>query len=489
MVQYLGDEGVGLYAMIYPIYVTLILLSTAGFPVAVSKLVSEKNALGNTHGINRIFWLALAFVLGSSVIFALLLSFSAKWIAVTLLADIRTYRLLLAVAPALIFVSIASVIRSYFQGLKNMVPTAISQTFEQMVRIGATFLLIMFFVERGLEYGAAGAALGITCGELGGMLILVVLFLRHRIASSSDLLGPNSLNEPVNSYSRGQAIRDLFNLAVPITVGRLVISLMYTMDAMLIPSGLQQAGLPIAEATSLFGQLSGIALQVIFLPTIISSSLTTSLVPAIADALALKNYQLIRAKYHEVLRITFYIGIPASLFFIFRGNEICLLLFNFADAGPLLAILGVGAVCTYFSHVAAGVLNGLGKPHLSVKNIIIGSAFKLGGLLSLVPHPLFGIKGAAISICAGWIVASVADFISIGRLIGFGMDMNHIILKPVLGCAILYFALPVFETFGGYLGLGNRLVTLFTILVSAIFYFAWMVVVKGVTRDDLQKFS
>ncbi len=399
MVHYLGDEGVGLFSMIYPIYITLILFCTLGFPVAVSKLVSEKNAIGDIWGIKRILRVALFTVLITSFTLSTIVFFSTKWFALKLFSDLRTYYLLKAIAPALIFVSIDSVLRSYFQGLRTMTPTAISQTIEQGMRIVSSVYFISLLIKRGLQYGSAGAAMGITMGEFSGMATLIILFILHRyIKGGSDLLSKDFKTVAASNYSSKQAFKDLCKMGLPITFGKLVISLMYTIDAILIPNQLQQAGLSIQDATSLFGQLYGMSLQIIFLPTTISNALTTSLVPTISDALVRNKIQVIREKYHEVLRITFYIGMPATLFFISRGNAICHLLFNFSSAGSLLAIMGFGAISTYFTHVAMGVLNGLGKPHLAVKNMIIGTSFKLGGILTLVSHPLFGIKGAAISL-------------------------------------------------------------------------------------------
>lgn len=490
MVHYLGDEGIGLYSMVFPIYVTFILLSTAGFPVAVAKLVSEKNAVGDVRAVDRLFRLSMIFVLGTSLMLALILCLTARWMAEFVLSDLRTYRLLLAIAPALIFVSAASVLRSYFQGLRTMTPTAISQTIEQAVRIGATMLLVMWLAGRGLSYAAAGAAMGITMGELSGMFILILFFIYHRFfKKGNDLLSRDLHTAPPTTYTYTRAFKDLLKLAIPITFGRVIVALAYSMDAVLIPGQLQKAGLTVAEATSQFGQLTGIALQILFLPTIFSVALTTSLVPTISDALARDNMQTIRVKYHEVLRITFYMGIPATLFFVFRGRAICELLFNFPEAGSLLAILGICAISTYFIQIAGGVLNGLGKPHLSVKNMLLGAGFKLGGLLTLTSHPLFGIKGAAISLAAGWFVSSIADFISIGRIVGFRMDLVHLVGKPFLGTLLLYGALPVFDLAGAFFGLGAKGTTLFSIVLSILCYFIWMILVKGITKEDLAKFK
>lgn len=490
MVRYLGDEGIGLFSMIYPHYVTLVLLSTGGFTVAISKQISEKNALGDVRGVDKILRLALFFVLCTSFTIGTALFLNARWVAEHILSDLRTYYLLLAIAPALVFVSVASILRSYFQGLRTMTPTAVSQNIEQIVRISVSMYLISLLVDKGLRYGAAGAAIGITLGEFAGMMFLILLFAYHRlIKKGNDLLSRDLHSTPSSTTSYRKLFKDLCKIAIPVTVGRLVISIMYSVDAILIPNQLQQAGLSTVEATSQFGQLMGIALQIIFLPTVFTSSLTTSLVPTISDAMARNNIKAIRAKYHEVLRITSYIGIPGTLFFIFRGNEICHLLFNFAEAGSLLAILGIGAVATYYIHVAGGVLNGLGKPHLAVKNMIIASAFKIGGILTLASHPIFGIRGAAISISAGWIIGSIADFISIGRIIGFRMNIVHIILKPLLGTFVLYWALPVFDFFGMFLGLSTKIVTLFSISLSILLYFGWMILVGGFTKEDLNKFK
>lgn len=490
MVHYLGTEGIGLYSMIYPIYITLILLCTFGFPVAIAKLVSERNAKKDVKGSLKLLNTALTFVLITSSIITCLLFITAKWISGHLFSNIRLYYLFLAIAPSLIFVSIASVLRSYFQGLRTMTPTAVSQFIEQTIRILASILLISLLIERGLQYGATGAAIGVTLGEFAGMLTLIILFIAHRYFGKSSELVPIAYSvAPSTSYTTHQAFKDLAKMGVPITIGRLVISLMYSIDAILIPNLLQKAGYSIAEATSQFGQLSGIALQIIFLPTIISVALTTSLVPSISDALARKNMKEIRKKYQEVLRFTFYIGFPATLFFVFKSSEICHLLFNYAAAGPILSILAVGAISTYYTHVAGGVLNGLGKPHLAVRNMVIGAFFKLGLLLTFVSHPMFGIKGAAISLTTGWIIGSIANFISIGKIVGFSFNLYHLVLKPLAGCWLLYWLLPLFNNLGISLGLETRWITLLTILVSAVIYIIWMIIVKGISKDDLAKFK
>ena len=165
----MGDEGIGLYQMAYPIYSSLLAISTAGIPVAVSKLVSENIALKDFREAMRVFRIALSILSMSGLAIALALLLSAEFLAVNVIEEPRAVYPLLAIAPAIFFVTVMSALRGFFQGQQKMLPTAASQFVEQIGRVVVSLVLTVVLLPVGLEFAAAGAAFGAVVGGVVGL--------------------------------------------------------------------------------------------------------------------------------------------------------------------------------------------------------------------------------------------------------------------------------------------------------------------------------
>jgi stage V sporulation protein B len=176
----MGDEGIGLYQMAYPVYTTLLAISTAGIPIAVSKLVAESLAQKDFRGAYRVFKVALAILTILGSVFTLLLLLGANFFASSIAQDPRAYYPLIGISPAIFLVTIMSVFRGFFQGQQEMMPTASSQIVEQAARIVVVIVLVYLLLPRGLEFAAAGAAFGAVAGALFSLLFLLFLFFRSR---------------------------------------------------------------------------------------------------------------------------------------------------------------------------------------------------------------------------------------------------------------------------------------------------------------------
>jgi len=147
-----GDEGVGLYQMAYPFYTLILAVSTAGIPLAISKLVAERQFRNDQRGIQRVFRLSMVLLLVAGVLASIGLYMSAEYIAVNILKEPRAALSLKANAPAIIFTFAMSTLRGYFQGFQTMTPTAISQVFEQLIRVTTVFLAAFYLLPFGVEY-------------------------------------------------------------------------------------------------------------------------------------------------------------------------------------------------------------------------------------------------------------------------------------------------------------------------------------------------
>lgn len=491
IVRIIGDEGLGLFQMIYPLFISLLLLSTAGFPVAISKLIPERIAKNDYRGSYNLFKVALIFVFTMSVIIIFLLYFSADFIANSIYGDQRTYIIILAIIPALFISSLASCFRGFFQGMHTMLPTALSQITEQLSRLLATLMIINAVGYLGLKYQAAGIALGISIGEFCGLLLLISLFFFHLYSEHKDNL--NHLKKRISENLKHNYFHDfkkIFKLAAPITMGRLVNSLMMSGEAVLIPRQLQAGGVGMKEATSLFGQLSGMVEQLLFLPTVITIALTTSLIPNVSEAYARKNLQKIKNNYHDVIRISCYLGLPITVIFIRMGTDICNLLFGYPEAGGLLAIMAFSATFIYYQQVSHGLLNGLGKPQLALINLIIGSGLKLVGIFYLTNHVL-GIKGAAISIGLGIALSALLNFVAIGHNIGYKLDINSCFIKPILASFVLYLLEPFLKQMFQFhfIYINSKIRTILILILLIIIYLIVMFIIRAITAEDLKRFK
>ena len=483
LARYIGDEGLGLFQMVYPLFITLLIISGAGFPLALTKHIPEKLSNNNTAGVFRLFKITLIVVTLLSTLMTGGLLISANFLATTIFKEPRVYYTLLILAPNLVICSLSSAFKSFFQGFQIMKPTAIARTVEQINRFLATLVIINLVSSLALKYQAAGISLGIITGEITGLIILIYLFTVFCKNANNKF----SQIQPGN-YSKH--FRDLSKIALPVTLGRIINSLIMSLEAILIPRQLQSSGLSIQEATSLYGQLGGMVQQIIFLPTVITIALTTSLLPGISRAYAQNNLKKIRNNHQDILRIVTYLGFPLTLIFLKYGKLICDLLFSLPEAGTILAGLALSCSFIYYLQISAGMLNGLGKPRLALRNLTVGSLLKLSGIYYLVPIPRLQIQGATLAITAGYILTALLNYFSLSQITGYQLQIKQIFLKPLLATGIVYRMQPYLETFiPNYLPGGFKVQTLTLLILNILLYLFIMVVLKAITPQDFNKFN
>ncbi|MCL6559602.1 MAG: oligosaccharide flippase family protein, partial [Firmicutes bacterium] len=264
-------EGIGLFNMVYPVYVLVLVMATAGIPVAISKLVAEEIARNNLPGAYRIFNISFAVLAVNSTVFTALCFLGSPFLLEYVFPNPKVYYIFLSLLPGIIVVSLCSAFRGFFQGLQQMTPTAVTQSLEQLVRVVAGLAFACLFLPRGVEYAAIGASLGVVIGEIAGFLSIVTIYLhsRPRIHAGMALYPAERL-----SRSAGR----IFNLAFPVTLTRIISTLFMSVEAVLIPRRLQASGLGLTDATAAYGQFVGISESLLFTPGIITISLATALV-------------------------------------------------------------------------------------------------------------------------------------------------------------------------------------------------------------------
>jgi stage V sporulation protein B len=477
-------EGMGYYQTAYPLYVLLLTVSTSGFPVAIAKLVSEKRALGDYKGAFKVFKIAFMSLLIAGLITSLVVFINAKSI-VKFLGNENAYYSLIALVPALFFVPIMSVFRGFFQGRQYMVPTALSQIAEQFFRVFIGIVLTLLLLDRGTAIAAGGASFGGSIGAVAGTAVMIVIYLKNR-RSLKEEMNTATLHkeEPVT-----RIIRNLLVIAVPITIGAAIAPIMNTIDTFIVLKRLQSIGYTELEANSLYGQLTGLAQTLVNLPQVFSQALAVSLVPAISEANARKRFHDIRTITASGIRITLLIGLPCGFGLFILATPIINLLYykntleTIQSTGQILSVLSFGVIFLTLVQSLTAILQGLGRPFVSVKNLFVGAVIKVVLTYVLTGIGWINIKGAAISTVAAYLIASLLNLMSVRKYTRIKLNVKEIFIKPIV--STLGMTLAAKLTYLSALNfLESRVATMVAIIVAAGAYGILLLVTKTLTYDD-----
>lgn len=417
-----AQEGVGLFSMAYPIYLSVLGIATSGFPIAISKLVSEKLALQRREEASRIFRRALYLLGGTGALATLFLLFFAPLYARFIARDPRATLSLQAIAPAIFLVSLLGGYRGLFIGLQEMTPCAFSLVLEQAVRISSLLLLAALLLPRGIEWSAAGANFGAVVGAVAAFLFLFRL-TRGKLPPA-----------PVSWSDFWPEARRLFAFAFPISLAGAIYSLLGFLDALLVPSRLHAAGLG-PESTRLYGLLAGYAMPFLTLAGAVMSPLATSLIPALAEKLATGDRATALRRWRTALRLTFLFGFPAALGLGALAREIPQLLFRSPEAGRPLFFLTPAMLFVSLEIISAGALQALGKPLLLFRNVALAGAVK--ALLSwiLTAVPAVNVAGAALATSAASLTAAGLNLRELGK--DLGPFPWQVATKPLLSALVM----------------------------------------------------
>jgi stage V sporulation protein B len=485
----MGDEGIGLYQMAYPIYTTLLAVSTAGIPIAVSKLVAENLAHNDYRGAYRVFKAALTILTLMGAGFSLLLYFGADFFVRTIVKDPRAYYPLVSISPAIFIVTIMSAFRGFFQGQQEMTPTAISQVLEQIGRVAAVIILVYLLIPFGLEYAAAGAAFGAVVGAVLSLAVLLFIFFRSR-KKFTRLMEKQII---LRDFSSLQIVYRIAALSIPITLGSLVIPLINLLDLSIVPLRLSEAGYSVIEATALYGQLTGMANSLVQFPIILTMALSMSLVPAISEAKALNNQTLIRNRTDLALRITLFVSIPSAFGLLVLAKPITSVLFHNTEAAYPLSILSFSVIFLSLYTASSGILQGLGHTIEPVINMFLGAVLKFIVSWFLTARPDLNVGGAALSTVLGFMLASILNLHKVGLLAGWRLKSMDHLLKPFI--AALLMAWSVYVAYGrafnySIIFFSERLAQLaalsLAILVGVFVFFAVLLLLGGLRESDLR---
>ena len=378
----IGSEGVGLYQLIFSFYMLASTFATSGISTAVTRLITEELALGSKKGTLQIFRRSIELTLIIALISMGLVYFGAEFIAVKIIGDIRALPALKIMAFSLPFMGISSCIRGYFIALRRVTPNALTQIFEQTVRIVAVLLLVKRFISRGLAAATTAVLLGDTLAEGLSCLLLYLCYI-------SSKKGLNRLSGRKNPPFG--VLKELTRISLPITSGRYLNTALRTAENVLVPKNLSRYPHSGIGALSQFGMIKGMALPILFFPSTLLNSVSTLLIPEMSEAVAKNMPSTVKRLTHEVLRLTTLVSFVFTGVFLFGGKRIGQLIYNSADVGDLLVFLSPIVPFMYLDSISDGILKGLDQQAFTFRTAISDSTIRI--ILILLTLPLFGLKG------------------------------------------------------------------------------------------------
>lgn len=528
----IGTQGMGLYQLAYPMYSFLLVISSSGFPVAISRLVAQAQNTGDYKLANRTFKLArkLMFCLGLT---AMIIMLALSGFISEQQGNPQSRYALMAIAPAILFVTVMSAYRGYFQGMQNMVPTAVSQILEQFIKLVAGLGFAAYFVRFGVEWGAAGAVAGVTLSELVALIYVILLYNSRRSLIQKEI---KSMTEPTAAISSANIIKDVLLIAVPVAIGSAIMPLVSLIDQLIVINGLKEIVPLIADipygvehfyqfaqdagesvlpaltmdqisaqypllyeefitglATSLYGIMSGYCSPITALPLIFSTSIAISIVPAISKAHARREGASVRSTTLTALKLTSLIAFPCAVGIGVMAEPIIKVLYSAIDpwevsiAVNCLRLMALTVLVLPLIHSATAVLQGLGKQNLPVINLALGAfLLKIPLTYFLVKIPGLNVLGAAIGTISIYAFAALLDILCVKyftrvrlkSLVTFGKPLVSSIAMGIVALAVYMFFSSKISSQLVPMGLG--------IVAGVVVYAVMVVITKMIAKDDLQ---
>lgn len=377
-----GEEGVGLYQLVFPVYALCFSLTCAGIELALSRLVARYLTHGKAYEAKELLLTGICLTVTSSAAVMLLVQRYARFLAVSFLHDSRCIPLLILLTYAFPFAAVHSCICGYYLGIKQTKIPAVSQLLEQTARILSVYLIFLYGTKHGITFGVSIAVAGLIVGEVVSSFYCVKCILGKRRLRSLHMPSP------------GKCIRrgtELLHFSLPLTGSRVLLNILQSIEAVSIPLRLRMYGMTTKEALSTYGVLTGMALPCILFPSAITNSVSTMLLPTVAEIQAADHHTEMQNLIRKVLCSCVLLGCVCCAGLLFTGTLIGRVLFHSASAGLFIKTLAWMCPFLYTNSALISVINGIGKTTLSFLINSISLGVRIASVFLLIP--VFGIRG------------------------------------------------------------------------------------------------
>lgn len=393
----IGAEGMGLYQLILPLYALAWSITSAGFTTTISHLTAQEHIRGQNGNIGRIVKQAVCLSLACSIAVSSVLFFGADSLALRLLKEGRVALPLRLLALAVPFMAAGSCLRGFFLGMQETLIPALSQVLEQSIRILTIYFLAGIFVPRGLSYACGAAVCGILFGEMLSCGFTAWNYFHYK--RKHKFIRKPTLSSPA-------VLLLILSTALPLSASRIAGTFLSTVENLLIPRQLQLHGQNAVQALSTYGELTGMAMPLILLPSACLMAASVSLVPEISEACAVKQDSRISKTVSATFLFTSIVGFGAAALFAVFPMEICYIVYDRAALGQVLFPLAFLCPLLYAQTTLQGLLNGLGEQFFLFRNNLLSSCISIAVLWFFMPR--YGVA----AFLGGWFLSLLYSVLS-----------------------------------------------------------------------------
>ena len=481
----LGDYGYGLFLATYNVYNIFFTLSTAGLPVALSRLIAEADANGLEVRKEKTFRTAIGTFAVIGILFSSIMFFGNGWLAESYLRKPDAALSVRAMAPAIFLVCLVSAYRGYCQGNGNMIPTTVDEVLEVLFKVISGLIIAGLLVKAGydLPVASAGAILGVSIGSVVSLGYMLFYKKKHY---------PAVRDRSGKTESTGQIIMDILRIGIPISLGASIMAILSSLDPGICESRLAAAGFSKYDAGVLYGVYAKV--QTLFnLPAAFMTPLTIAIVPAVAGAMAIGKKAEAEKTSEDAMRIASVISMPMGVGLSVLSYPIVNVLYpNSNAAGPgLLSIMGIASFFICLVLMENAILQASGKEKLPMVALISGSLLKILINWIIIPIPSVNIYGAPIGTLFGYCCMAVLDYIFIRKALGENPHLGKVLGRPLF-CSVLMgaSAFGVYSLCSRLIGTAGTLkmfVSMALAVVAGVIIYAVAVIrSRAITNEDMK---
>lgn len=437
----LHEDGMAIFGVAFQAYIMILTFIISGFPIAVSKTVSEKNACGDFKTAHNTVGTASVILCVTGLIGTAVLYFGAEFFAFAMKEEKAVFAIK-CIAPSVFFVAAGTACKSYYQGSSDMIPTAVSQVTEALVKLAVGYFLAVYFIGGGTYKSAGGATAGVTAGEFIASFMLITMYFHNR----------RGINAAYEHGERRKIIKNITAVALPILAAAVISNAMSLAETAVIRTQLLKAGLSAEKARYLYGAYTGYAMTVFNLPSGILATLGVSILPVISGAAAAGDYERASRTARSGIGLTIFLAVPCAVIMYLLPSEILEVLFHNTASADMLKAAAPCIVFLCVTQITSSVMQATGKIYESVVFMFSGLFLKLILSAVLIAKPEINIYGAVIASNVCCFVTAIINSAAVHRFLKVKYGFVDFILKPFAAGTVMFCIIGILkEKLAGFL--------------------------------------
>lgn len=466
----IGAEGIGIFHMLMPLFMIFLIITTGGIPTAVSKLASEYDSMNNVYGTRKVFRVALFITCFIAVLLICLIIMFSPYFSHKIFKSINNITIIYSLAPAILIISLTSLIRGYFYGKKKIIISSISEIIEHIARFILVMILIHYFNPVFSKNGAFVAIIGISLGEIFSLLWLVFNYIR---------CNSFSINTIQNEISTLSISKKIGIVAIPLTLSGIFNVSFQFINALLLPQKLMESGYANSEAVAIFGRIMGMTMPLVSLPFIVTSALVINIIPSLSSHFRLKEYAKAKKVISYAIKITFLVAMPLTAIYASFPRALALYLYNDIEAGKFIFVMGMNTIFLSLQHTLSGILNGIGKQINASINRFWGMCFLVLCIYFLVGIESISINGYFIGFIGSIFIICLSDFYILNKKVSVKINIIDIVVKPLISSIIMISVIIILYRILFLYGFTASIIKLICLLFGFITYLLVIIAIKA----------